>query len=113
MKMPIADATLKLNKQMTVVVRDITPTQALYLVAEHHKGAGGQPLSDFVLTGEVERTAKEEVDRLRTLYPTKKVNSLFTGAIPQVPATFEEAQEAGLGVTPVAERLVDHDLSKG
>lgn len=45
---------------------------------------------------EVERSSQEEVKRLARKYDKKKVAKLFSGAIPQLPETFEEARSLGV-----------------
>lgn len=50
-------------------------------------------------------TAKQEVDRLSSKYGRKRVTKAFSGAIPALPATFEEATEAGLAHVTESEKL--------
>ena len=54
------------------------------------------------------RNASDEVSRLCSKYGAKRVRALFPGAIPTLPATFEEAIKLGVTMT-----LEDNKLSAG
>jgi len=98
MKMKIADITLSLDKSgHDVHLHGVTPAEALLLVAEHHTNAGTDPVKELKETGEVERDANQEVDRLKSKYAAAKVNALFQGAIPTLPTDFAQARKLGIG----------------
>lgn len=56
----------------------------------------------------IARNASDEVARLCAKYGSKRVRALFPGAIPTLPATFEEAIKLGVTMT-----LEDNKLSAG
>lgn len=53
----------------------------------------------------VDRSSQEEVKRLARKYDKKKVAKLFSGAIPQLPQTFEEARSLGVQFDLTGERF--------
>jgi len=97
-KMKVASLMLRLDKSGHDVHKvDVTPAEALLLVAEHHANAGGDPISELKVTGEVDREVTDEVNRLKTKYAAKKVDALYQGAIPTLPTDFDQARKLGIG----------------
>lgn len=98
-EMPLADIRLKLDKNGSdIVVKNVTPAQLLFLVAEHHANAGGSPVTSIKPTGKtVMRDPRWERSRLSAMYSDKKIAKLFPGSEPVLPKTFSRA--LGLGVS--------------
>ena len=109
-----ATIQLSLSKDHTFTKHNITPLEALLLVALHHRNFGDNPVSVDKATikeidlGEHEvevegkkvkkkrtRTTDEEFDRLRSKYPPQKVEALFS-RVRDLPETYEAAIERGL-----------------
>lgn len=106
--MKLAELRIRLDKTgWDVPLVDVTPAELMLLVAEHHANAGGDPVLDLKETGEVERTATQEVERLRMKYAANKVKALFQGAIPNVPQTYDEAKKAGIGFVLPTNKLTE------
>jgi hypothetical protein len=86
----------KLSKDQQVYIKDVTPIQLLYLVAEHHKNCGGTPIdpSDIHDVHEVTRTNDQEFDRLRHKYSAKKLNAILQ-QIRDLPTDFPDAIKRG------------------
>lgn len=114
--MKLADVVIRLSKEGHDVPRsDVTPAELLLLVAEHHANAGGDPIVSITETGDTTmkegdetvetRTVSEEVGRLKMRYGSHKVEHLFQGAIPNLPATFDEAKEIGIHTVLPSSRL--------
>ncbi len=144
-----ASCTVKLNKDHEVVVNNVTPIEALLLVAEHHKNVGGNPVevvkgtekeTGHEVEQEVEqevdkivvkdgkkvvettkekvkklvskpdnRTTDQEIDRLRTKYPAKKIQ-LILNEVRDMPTTFEAAIERGIKLKLPTGSLMEHKL---
>ena len=168
--MQLANITLKVNSLgSSVDLQNVTPPELMFLVADNHKGAGGNPivkmevlddkfedepitkiraelkdvekrladLDELEIADEVREARtrrfrdiiKVKTDRINELlflkkrrahnpateraflglrYGAKRMKSFFPGSIPQMPTTFEEAQQAGIGADVPTQRLLDH-----
>lgn len=119
-----ATIALSISKEHTYAKSNITPIEAMLLVAEHHKNFGDNPvkvdkdsIKEIVVQREVEkevtegsskvkrmviekstRTTDEELDRLRGKYANGKVEALMA-KVRDMPDTFEAAIERGLKIT--------------
>lgn len=140
-EIPLAKGFIKLNKFTSVPIRNVTPAEVAILVAEHHKAAGGMPITNLVRQtdtkgramvyeddgegGEkgvmkevlVERSIikvdpRAERARLCAKYRTSKVTALFPGLVPVFPKTFRQAMSAGLATEMPDERLMDFQLAE-
>ncbi len=106
--MPLCSCRVTLDKAgFDVAVENATPAEILLLVAEHHGNAGGDPIKDLVEKGSATRTNAEEVARLKGKYAAAKVNAIFQGAMPNMPATFDEARKIGIGIVLPTNKLVN------
>ena len=122
-----ADIQLRVDKfGSTVPLTGVTPAEVLYLVADNHRNAGTDPIVELkekgeamTYTGEEDKTGKpvlrprspsEEIARLRMKYPEKTLSKLFGGFNPRMPETFEEARQAGLGISIPSNNLINHNL---
>jgi hypothetical protein len=85
-----------IDKGWDVPLSNVTPAEVLVLTVEHQKGAGKPPIEKIEEVAGVERTAGDEVARLKNKYGAEKVSKLFAGAIPTLPQTFKEAVEVGM-----------------
>lgn len=166
---PLAKIELKTNIfGSSIEVKNVTPAQLLFLVADNHKGAGGDPivrLEETDLQSEEDKAAKlekevekfekiiasiseddtisqelqgsriaaatkqletrqsqlaelqelrvlrnltplQEKQRLAAKYGAKRVEMLYPGRAPSVPATFKEAREGGLTAAQPVERFL-------
>ncbi len=108
-----ATVTLKLTKDHEVHKYNVTPVEAMLLVSEHHKAAGGCPVEvdkatikdvlvvDLDKDGKTKfraRTIDEELDRLRTKYDPKKVGAL-SSQVREIPVDdFVKALEMGIKI---------------
>ena len=125
--MKLADIQLKIDKLgSTVPLVDVTPAEVLYLVADHHSNAGGDPIVEIkekgeamTFTGEEKdgkpvkhlRSPSEELARLMTKYPNKKLAKVYAGFNPRMPETFDEARKGGIGTVLPSGNLIDHKLN--
>lgn len=105
--MPVCSCRCFINKNTDVPLNGVTPAEMLYLVASHNPRFGGNPIKDVKETGVSTATPSEEVARLKGKYVGKKVTALFSGAIPQLPQTFDEAQKLGMELKIPTARLVE------
>lgn len=120
--MKLATVTYNLTKEGHHVVREnVTPAEHLLIVAEHHANSGGKPVVEVKETGTAEveevdekgakkkrpRSPAEEVARLRQRYAGNKVSALFQGAIPNMPASFKEAEELGVKTVLPSSKLTE------
>lgn len=93
-----ANVLLKLSKDHEVHLSNVTPIEALLLTAEHHKNAGGNPLTlDETSIKDVTRTEDEELSRLRHKYPSSKLKVLTT-EVRNFPTDFKQATEKGVNL---------------
>ena len=103
-----ATIILNLSKEGHHVTKaNVTPVEALLLVAEHHRNVGGNPIEVVKDTvkdvttkkdgKDVARTDDEELARLRGKYPAGKIKALLT-EVKHFPDTFEKAIELGTGL---------------
>lgn len=106
--MPLADITLRLDKNGSDMdLKNITPAELLFLCAEHHANAGGNPISKCVPIGKsVRRDPRIERKRLMAKYSAKKINLLFPGTEPKLPETFSRAITIGTEVDLPGENLL-------
>lgn len=109
-EMSLAAVTLKVDKN-ELELRDVTPAEALLLVAEHHRAAGGVPLSNVRPMGKVMRDPVEERARLTEKYGAKRVYALYPGAIPTLPKNFSVATTRGVAIKLPSERLLDFEVT--
>ncbi len=94
--MPLADVRIKLCKNGSdVPVRNVTPAELYFLVAEHHANAGGAPVVAIKPVGVIKRDPIYERGRLMARYSSAKVMALFPGTEPTFPKTFRRAIELG------------------
>lgn len=111
-KMPLCNCWVKINKNDSVFRKEVTPMEMLFLVAEHHKHAGGNPIEQIeVLTKVANRTPSDELQRLYRQYNATKLAKLFPGALPQDAGTFDAAQQLGVRMTLGKQNLIDHQIS--
>jgi len=109
--MPIADISLKTDQfGSNVQLKDVTPAEALLLVAEFNRAAGGDPIVELTNERSVVRTDDTEIMRLKQKYAAVKVNSLFPGSSPALPKNFAEARTKGLNTSTANARLLTHNL---
>lgn len=90
---------LRLSKEASVHKHNVTPIEALLLVAEHHKNAGGNPVEvDKATIKDTpdKRTIDDELRRLRTIYHAAKVKSLLTEIKDLPTEDFEKAVKLGI-----------------
>jgi hypothetical protein len=108
-EMPIADITLKLDKNGSDIdLKNVTPAEVLFLCAEHHGNAGGSPITRFTNVGR-----KITIDpvflraKLCEKYSKKKIHALFPGIDPKMPTSFSRAVRLGIEAELAGERLMD------
>ena len=110
---PVAKIILKRDEFTSVPMMNVTPGEVLLLVAMFNKSAGGNPVSTVTPVGTASLTATQERARLVGKYGTKRVDSLFPGAIPQFPKTFRQALDSGMSAKlAVPETIFDFDIAK-
>ena len=110
--LPKADIVVKINKNTTVLLNNVTPPEALILVAEHNKGAGGNPLEKITVTGSVTIDPVMLRAAFCTKYDAKKVYTIYPGSVPQMPKTYRRALLLGIGTVLPNAKLMEHDLAK-
>lgn len=95
--MPVADGWLKIARDgSNVKINGVTPAEVLFLVAEHNRRAGGNPITDLVPTGTISVDPRRLRERLIEKYGEEKIKTLFPGAEPVMPKTFRRAMSAGI-----------------
>ncbi len=106
--MKLANVVLKLDKIGTSVpLKKVTPSEVMFLVADHHPNAGGDPILKLEeLDEEVDITPSQERRRLAEKYGARRVSKFYPGPIPTLPQTFEEARGAGISSSAPTERLL-------
>lgn len=135
--MKVATVILKTNQLgSTVRLINVTPIEALYLVAEHHVSAGGEPFdlskiveesfpipcynetNEPVLDEEGKQkmveppwatskwTKNQEMRRLRAKYPIKKIDAMMQKVV-ELPETYADALAMGLDTELPSQRLVE------
>lgn len=108
-----ATILLKLTKDNDVHKHNVTPVEAMLLVSEHHRAAGGNPVTvlketvkDIVVETKDEkgvvkkgtRSVDEELDRLRGKYNSKKIGVL-SSQVRDIPTDdFEKALSMGIKI---------------
>lgn len=97
-KMQTASARLKLSEHGDVPIDELTPAEAVVLNKAHETNAKGVAVHAVVLGPEVQRTDKQEIQRLREKYVSMRdktgasvVEKVFPGEAPALPKTFKEA----------------------
>jgi len=80
----------------------------MFLVADHHVNAGGNPVIELIeiKDKEVPTSTAKEKKRLAMKYGVKRVNKFYPGQMPEMPLTFDEAIANGIEATVPAERLI-------
>ena len=111
-RLPKARVLLRINKNTEFYLDNVTPPEALILVAEHNKGAGGNPLVKIEKTGEVEIDPVMLRAAFCLKYDPKKVYTIFPGSVPQMPKTYRRALLLGIGTVLPNTTLMEHDLAK-
>ncbi len=123
-----ADIELKIDRfGSSVPLKGVTPAEVLYLVADHHINAGGDPIIELVEKGEAQtvtgtspdgkaivrpRTAGEEIQRLRRKYPSRNLAKVFgTSFEPNLPTDFAHARASGVGMVLPDNKLIEHKLA--
>ena len=106
--MKLATIVIKLEKSgSNVRLERVTPAETMFLVADHHTNAGGDPIVSLEeLEDESKLNASSEKLRLALKYGTKRINKFFPGRIPNLPSSFAEAREAGVSIEAPQERLL-------
>lgn len=109
--MLVADCRVKLDKIGQDVVRhNVTPAEAVFLVAEHNARAGGTCLEVLGEAEEIKRSSSAEITRLYDIYPTKKIKAIYPNAMGRIPETFEEAIQIGMGTTLPTGKLMEFQV---
>ena len=124
-----ADILLQIDRLgSTIPLKGVTPAEVLYLVADHHTNAGKDPIIELVELKEEAmtttsvndkgqavrrpRSKSEEINRLRTKYPSRNLNRVFGSSFePNLPEDFDRARAAGVGVSLPSGNLIDHQLN--
>ena len=131
-----ASAKVRLTKDHEIYKTGLTPIQVLFLVAEHQHNVGDIPvivdektITEIVIgEQEVEETVGEgtkatkrivkkpitrsidqELDRLRRIYPAKKVEAMLT-KVRDLPTDFKTAIERGMIISLPSEKLGSFNL---
>lgn len=60
--MPLATVRLKIDKMQEVVKQHVTPAELMFLVADHHSAAGGDPVISLKLEKKQELREVEDLD---------------------------------------------------
>ena len=94
--MRLANCRLTIHFGHTLPMNKVTPAEVLLLTTEFQENAKEKPVYDLVELDPVTRPVSNEVERLTSRYGAFKVRSLFAGAIPILPLTFEEAVAIGM-----------------
>ena len=109
--MLIATCRIKLDKLgQDVLKKNVTPAEAVFLVAEHNARAGGIPLEVIGEPEKIDRTNVEDITRLYQSYSSKKIKTIFSNAMSQVPETFEEAIQIGMGTSLPSGKLMEFQV---
>lgn len=109
--MEVATIKLHLSKDQTVTREDVTPAEAAFYAAEHHANFGKNPVELVGEPKEIERTSKQEIERLYQKLPLKKVKMLYPNTLANVPDTFEAAFEVGMAMSFPAGKLMEFDAA--
>lgn len=110
--LPKARILLKINKNTTITLENVTPPEVLILVAEHNRGAGGNPIENIEPTGNVTIDPVMLRAAFCSKYDAKKVYTIFPGSVPQMPRTYRRAMLLGIGTKLPEAKLMEHDLAK-
>jgi len=111
-KFPKARIHLRMNKNTVITLENVTPPEALILVAEHHKSAGGNPIEKIEKTGEVEIDPVMLRAAFCSKYDSKKVYTIYPGSVPAMPRTYKRALLLGIGTQLPESKLMEHDLAR-
>lgn len=106
-----ATITLHLSKNQSVTKQNVTPAEVAYYVAEHNTAYGNTPVSDIRDESEIKRSNSEEIQRLYSKFPTKKIKALYPAMMSSVPTNFDEAIVIGMGTAIPSNNLIDVDVS--
>lgn len=110
--MQVATIKLHLGKDQTVERNNVTPAEAAFYVAEHRAGYGKCPVELVGAPTEIERTSKQEIERLYTRLPLKKIKMLYPNTLANVPDSFEAAFEVGMEMSFPSGSLMEFDAAK-
>lgn len=108
---PLARVHFQISRFESVVVPEVTPPELAVLIAVHRGDQGDPVVALEPLEESVERSVQEEKARLVSVYGRTVVESVFPGAIPNMPETFDEARGIGAEATVPKRNLVDYSLS--
>ena len=110
-----ATVVLKLTRDNWTHVHNVTPIEALLLVAEHHKNSGGEPLvveKDTIKdTPDKDRTEDQEISRLRGKYHISKIDAILT-KVRNLPKDYDEAIKKGSELVLPTNPLSEATLAK-
>lgn len=113
MKMNVVDVVVKLDKiGQDVVRRAVTPAEVAILVAEHHKRAGGVPVT--VIEGtekEVEISGTGLYNILCARYGAKRTKNIYPSPTVRYPETVNEAIELGMATINPSEKLMEYEIN--
>lgn len=72
-----------------VLLKEVTPLEAILLTAEHHQNVGKEPVTvDESSITEIERDDFEEAQRLRAKYGNKKVEAVLGKLLNKFPKDY-------------------------
>lgn len=89
-----ANVLFGLHRDASLVKRNVTPAEIQLLVIMHMQNVGRNPVLAIELLEPVARSAREEITRLRAIYGTARVRTIY-GPNSPLPATFGEAIDSG------------------
>lgn len=111
--MKTASIVLHLSKTQSVIRNGVTPAEVAYYAAEHNGNFGDNPISDLKEDEEeIERTSAQEIQRLYSKFPVKKIKALYPSPMSNVPETFEDAIAIGMQTALPNGKLVEVDIAK-
>jgi hypothetical protein len=118
--MEIIDCHVRLNQQSTIYKTNVTPAEALLLMALHGPRSGGATIHDPVAAGEVDRSDQEEYERLAKRYNPTLLQKIFPASVPslvRLPHSFADIrivpQEASREAVPVPDIPDDPNAKDG
>ncbi len=112
-ELPLATIDILIGGKNTVTLHNVTPPEALLLVALHHHQAKKMPIERIlILDQKLNIDPRLERQKLAMKYGEKKVTALFPGAIPNFPKSFRSAMNAGIETKIPEERMFDFDVAK-
>ena len=113
MKIKVVDVVVKLDKiGQDVVRRAVSPAEIAILVAEHHKRAGGVPVTIIEDTEkEVEVTGTGLYNALCARYGVKRTKNIYPSPTVRFPETVAEAIELGMATINPSEKLMEYEIN--